>query len=851
MSKSRVVALILFGLLSCPQVVLAQESTIDRAAQAVESGSFDQAIELLTNYFAAGETGTDDEQAFFLRAISYENLGQLAEAKRDIDTAFSLSPDDAGIVAARDRITALRQSGIQNEIDLLNQRLVENPEDPQARLMLAESLYAAGQFAMSAENYQLYLENHAPTIDIAHRYLDALSRDEFNYIKGEQEAASLVDAFPDDPRIVATLGFFQQLQGNNEAALLNYRRALELNPSEPLATAGSRALGQEGIAVKPNEDSSADYFLTIAQDDPRRALSELDTQIGLQPDNTELILTYATIAADHSLAIPTAELYLSVLLAENDYNPSALYHMARVKYSSGQYDEANRYIRRAQSIDDSDLGVSIDQLADRIANERDSQQAGRLEATLQRAREYRREGRFEEAASQYDVFLRQLERWPADIVLEASSALAASDNYLVAIGYLELVEAPRPPEVDIRIAEYLVEMGRVETAKRLASSIADSVANSESFTRLEERIQIAESELEATTENTMVDSTAKVAEVAEDSVAIILPRNEVKASARAEQSSSAPERLDTGFQVNPISGLSVSTDGDTEFALWSRGGSATIYPGQMYFGGGFLRHTIDERGGSFDRLNSLSQYFGVLGIRTLSAEADFRLIVGVSSYESDRSVPFWRATFDHFVAGKISGGVFVERNEASLQLRSALAPRGNLVLNRAGGRIYSARPVNQFKFDLSAFVGAVKREPAPEEDEQSNDVASLDAEAGLETLRNVFLGASYFQLDFKRSDPRYYSPTFFRGYEGWLEYTFTSVASELSARVSIGNSIDGNIEWVPSITVAASTKLGLSTRVGITSLWGVSIAQPQTLRNAKGFETSALDLGIFLRYGIN
>ncbi len=848
---------VLFWLLSslavstllAPTPVIAQDAgDTGPARTALEQGDPQLAVDLITQLLVESPS---DPDAFVIRALAYEQLGQFSMAKRDIDTAFSLAPQRDDILSARERITALRQSDIQTEIDTLTRRLNENPDDPEARLLLAESLYSSGQFAMAADHYGMYLDTFAPTTTIAHRYLDALTRDTFNHPKGESEAAALAVSFPNDSRILAFLGFFQQLNGKDSAALESYNKSLALNPGEALAIAGSRALSTAvGNSEEPGQNLSISEIRSLQLSDPKLALTELDKLIGNNPADEELLLEYAEIAVTSGEQLSTAELYMSVLLAESEYNGRALYQMARLKAASGEYEEAGRYIRRAQALpDDYGLGFEIDELALSISDNLDSRRAEQLSATLERARTYAANGQFELAATQYDVYLREMNRWPADIVIEASDVLGETGNYLLAISYLELVEAPRPLEVDVRIADFLLAMGRPESALKIANSLTVSDNSRDEIDALRQRIAAATRTVPAPRPTVTPEPEIK------DTPPNPPVANTVNEPAEREERTTKPmatlaSKTWPTFVIEPVTDLVSAQDDNTEFTLWSRGGSARIRIGQLYTGGGFVRHSIDDRGKQPERLNTLSQAYGMLGITTLSRADDIRLILGVSDYETDRQTAFWYGTFTHHVPGDVSGTVFVERDEASLLLRAPLAGGADLVRSRAGLRVYSAAPYGPIRYDISASLGKVKREPAPEEEENANDVAHVSLELGTAVSNNVYFGGGYYQLDFKREDPRYYSPSFFRAYEGWLEYALLRDESSVTARASIGNAIDGNLSWVPSFSLQASRKLGISSEIGFHGFWGTDIRKSQIIADPEGFETKVLGIGLFVRYAI-
>ena len=71
---------------------------IDQAKQFINQGNYAAAVERL-NQMLAGDPG--NEMALRLRALSYERLGRLAEARNDLDDLLRLKPDDPPLLALR------------------------------------------------------------------------------------------------------------------------------------------------------------------------------------------------------------------------------------------------------------------------------------------------------------------------------------------------------------------------------------------------------------------------------------------------------------------------------------------------------------------------------------------------------------------------------------------------------------------------------------------------------------------------------------------------------------------------------------------------------------------------------
>lgn len=157
----------------------------------------------LEHFRSAVRRDPDFLDAHVKLANALARSGRLDEAVEELDRALELAPDDHGRELRLKRATALLNLGRTREaVEDLRRLAGQAPEDPTPTIRIAEALEAAGELEAAEREYR-----------------SALSA-----AGGENGFA-----VPAQARIHRAYGAFQQRRGRFEAAVEEYRQALELD----------------------------------------------------------------------------------------------------------------------------------------------------------------------------------------------------------------------------------------------------------------------------------------------------------------------------------------------------------------------------------------------------------------------------------------------------------------------------------------------------------------------------------------------------------------------------------------------------------------------------------------------
>lgn len=222
-------------------VPLPGADAINRAQQALQAGDFKTAVLDSSLFILLNPTYS---RGYYLRGVSYAQLGDFDRALADLDRAAKLPATDANFTAS-----------------LYNVRSIIHVQQGDTRAALAD-LNAGIEAAPNAGN--LYL-GRGDLYSMGGEWDRALA----DYSKAIQLDDSLAAAY-------AGRGLAHLRQQDTKAALDDYNRALELNPNDAnsLARRASIYLNQ------------SDYDL---------ALADLDKAVQLQPDDAGLYLSRGAV----------------------------------------------------------------------------------------------------------------------------------------------------------------------------------------------------------------------------------------------------------------------------------------------------------------------------------------------------------------------------------------------------------------------------------------------------------------------------------------------------------------------------------------------------------------------------
>ncbi len=286
-------------------------------------------------------------------------------------------------------------------------------------------------------------------------------------------------------------------------------------PSAPVAAAdpgaqaeieaGLRALGYvggddeaEGETVAAKEESSPEIHnnlgrIHLREGDAKKALSEFERALALDPHNAEALLNISAIHQGEGKS-ELAEYFVQRALAVDPNSPGALAQLAEIRRDQGDLDEAIRLFGEALAIDDSQpfLFMGAGDVLQRAGRYEEAVQAFRhvleLEPDSFKARynlgvTYSNMGRVDEAIAIYEE---ALERAPKDIEVPAArnnlgAILLARGEKDRALEHFEAALAAAPGNLESRYnaAILYLERDRAEEAVTLLEQAAQLAPNHE------------------------------------------------------------------------------------------------------------------------------------------------------------------------------------------------------------------------------------------------------------------------------------------------------------------------------------------------------------------------------------
>lgn len=207
---------------------------------------------------------------FTLRAGLLLTVGRADEARKDIEQALTLAPNDATAIALRS-VIALAQNRNEEALSLARQAAEQDPRSPVAQIALSYAFQALFDTATALEHAQkaaeLAQDNALAWARVAELQL-ALGYQK-RALKAAQKAVVL------DPELSRTqyvLGFAHLAQIDIDAAKTAFEQAIAFNPADPLPRLGL------GLAK-------------IREGDLQEGTQEIELAASLDPDNS-LIRSY-------------------------------------------------------------------------------------------------------------------------------------------------------------------------------------------------------------------------------------------------------------------------------------------------------------------------------------------------------------------------------------------------------------------------------------------------------------------------------------------------------------------------------------------------------------------------------
>ena len=259
-------------------------SAFEEGQNAQQRGDLDGAVRHYTN---AINSDSSLYQAFYQRATAYKGLGKEREALADLDKTLELQPRFARAHRVRGQIL-LDRGQTDEAIRAFARALELDPKLTGVRLYYASALIKTGNPAAAIEHLQI--------------------------TASEEKASALV---------FALIGVARERLGKLDEALVDYSRAIEMEPSNATAREGrARIFESRGDNTRAIEDYSIAY---------RAAPSR------------ELALRLARLHARSGQSQAAIQVYRGLLL-ERSGDLGVRMEMAQVMAESGRSDEAAKEI---------------------------------------------------------------------------------------------------------------------------------------------------------------------------------------------------------------------------------------------------------------------------------------------------------------------------------------------------------------------------------------------------------------------------------------------------------------------------------------------------------------------------
>ncbi len=290
--------------------------------------------------------------AYYLRALTRIELGELDAARKDIDAGRKRFSQFLGFDYA-DAQLAARRGDYALALARVEPFLDRNPRDPGATLLAAEAALAADLPERALE----YLSTHLEAVPGSRRgsLLLAQARAALGELEeAEQVLEALLSAEHPAADVSRALGSVRLLQGDVDGAVDLLRRVVETSPDDPdLRVQLAKALMQKGDSAAAVQELAAalarqpDHVsallervrLAAAEDDPQSGLRAADAFLAQHPDNPYALIAAAAARArvgDHGGARTALELALAI---DPGFVDAGL-NLARLELADGNSDAA-------------------------------------------------------------------------------------------------------------------------------------------------------------------------------------------------------------------------------------------------------------------------------------------------------------------------------------------------------------------------------------------------------------------------------------------------------------------------------------------------------------------------------
>jgi tetratricopeptide (TPR) repeat protein len=162
-----------------------------------DAGRYEEAIAV---YNSAEELGVSPRDVLYARSLSYDSMGNTAQAEKDLREIISNDAEDADALNALGYMMTVNTDRYQEAKELISQSLELNPSSPATLDSMGWVLYKLGELA-EAEKYLRDAFEKMPDPEVASHLIEVLSQ------QGKKEEAAkllkeMLTEYPDDKRLV-------------------------------------------------------------------------------------------------------------------------------------------------------------------------------------------------------------------------------------------------------------------------------------------------------------------------------------------------------------------------------------------------------------------------------------------------------------------------------------------------------------------------------------------------------------------------------------------------------------------------------------------------------------------------
>lgn len=284
------ISLLFLFLISSAGIVFSQNKSISvlEAAQVnFDQGKWPEAQDLLTQWL---QTHPADPEALWLRAQTFQNLGNLERALSDFSSVLTLDPLRAEAYFERGRVRYLLEDYVEAQSDF--ETFLKTPPGETTRILFK---IAPGDNAVSSvTTAQTASEEDA----YYHLGLCSIALEEYDFAILYLDEAIILD--PNEPDYYAEKGRALARLGDNVPAIEAYEMALSLDPDHLPAKQGLAQVksGGDSVLIAQLDEVIADSagnsqtfkqrgFYRMNHDDETGALEDFSQSILLEPGDPE------------------------------------------------------------------------------------------------------------------------------------------------------------------------------------------------------------------------------------------------------------------------------------------------------------------------------------------------------------------------------------------------------------------------------------------------------------------------------------------------------------------------------------------------------------------------------------